>query len=101
MPRSKEGYSLPWNTVEKSRPNRSVVMAKPVADELQLYLQPNRNPQGLGVLSVEKQLGIALYYLKDEGSLMMTAKAFGVGLCTASVIAHKVCDKLVNILGPT
>lgn len=87
--------------MEKSRPNRIVVMPKPVADELRLYLQPNRSPQGLDVLSVEKQLGIALYYLKDEGSLMMTAKAVGVGLCTVSVIAHKVCDELVNILGPT
>lgn len=72
-----------------------------VADELRPYLQPNRSPRGLDVLSVEKQLGITLYYLKDQGSLMMTANSFGVALCRASVIVHKVCDALVNILGPT
>ena len=72
-----------------------------LADELQPYLQPSRSPQGLDVLSVEKQLGITLYYLKDQGSLMMTANTFGVALCTVSVIVHKVCDALVNILGPT
>ena len=72
-----------------------------VADELRPYLQPNRSPRGLDVLSVEKQLGITLYYLKDQGSLMMTANSFGVALCRASVIVHKVCDALVKILGPT
>ena len=72
-----------------------------LADELRPYLQPSRSPRGLDVLSVQKQLGITLYYLKDQGSLMMTANAFGVALCTASVIVRKVCDVLVNILGPT
>lgn len=72
-----------------------------LADELQLYLQPSRSPRGLDVLSVEKQLRITLYYLKDQGSLMIMANAFGVALCTASVIVHKVCDTLVNMLGPT
>ncbi|KAL9977378.1 hypothetical protein ACROYT_G014771 [Oculina patagonica] len=34
-----------------------------IADELRPYLQPRRSPRGLDVLSVEKQLGITLYYL--------------------------------------
>lgn len=37
-----------------------------VAVELQLNLQPNRSPRSLDVLSVEKQLGINLYYLKNQ-----------------------------------
>lgn len=32
---------------------------------------------------------------------MVTADTFGVALCTASVVVHKVFDALVNILGPT
>lgn len=70
-----------------------------LADELRPYLQPGRSPQGQDVLSVEKQLGITLYYLKDQRSLVMTANTFGVALCTVSVVVHEVCGTLVNVLG--
>lgn len=65
-----------------------------LADELRPYLQPGRSPRGQDVLSVEKQLGITLYYLKDQGSLVMTANTFGVALCTVSVVIHEVCGTL-------
>ena len=33
------------------------------------------------VISVEKRLEITLYYLKDQGSMKMTANTFGVARC--------------------
>ena len=35
-------------------------------------------------LSVEKQLAITLHYLKDTGTMTITANAFGVAICTVS-----------------
>ena len=49
------------------------------------------------MLSVEKQLAMTLYYLKDQGSLAMTANAFGVALCTVSVVVRKVCDVIATV----
>ena len=51
------------------------------------YLQPGRSPRGLDVLSVEKQLALTLYFLKDQGSLSMTANAFGIACCTELFLA--------------
>ena len=58
------------------RMDRAVFMS--VVDELRPFLQPGRSPRGLDVLSVEKQLAMTLYFLKDQGSLMMTANVFGI-----------------------
>ena len=52
------------------------------------------------MLSVEKQLALTLYFLKDQGSLSMTANAFGIARCTVSVIVRKVCDVIARVLGP-
>ena len=71
-----------------------------ITDEVKQYLQPQRSPRGKDVLSVEKQLAIMLYYLKDQGSLAMTANSFGIALCTASLVVKKVCDVLTTVLGP-
>ena len=79
------------------RMDRAVFMS--VVDELRPFLQPGRSPRGLDVLSVEKQLAMTLYFLKDQGSLMMTANAFGVANCTVSSVVRKVCDIITNFLG--
>ena len=82
--------------------DRHVFMA--IADELRPYLQPRgRSSRGLDVLSVEKQLALTLYFLKDQGSLSMTANAFEIAFSTVSVIVRKVCDVIVlglKFLGP-
>ena len=70
------------------------------ANEIRLYIQPGTSPRGLHVLSVEKQLALPLYFLKDKGSLSMTANAFGAACCTVSVIVRKVCDVITSALGP-
>ncbi len=70
-----------------------------IASDLKPYLQPRRGPQGKDVLSVEKQLAMTLYYLKDQGSHAMSANSFGVALCTVSVVVRKVCDVIATSLG--
>ena len=42
---------------------------------------------------------MTLYFLKDQGCLIMTANAFGVAHCTVSVVVRKVCDLITNVLG--
>ncbi len=69
---------------------RAVFMS--LADELRPFLEPGDDcPRAGDVLSVEKQLAMTLYYLKDQGSLRMTANTFGVAVCTLSVVLRKVC----------
>ena len=46
------------------RMDRAVFMS--VVNELRPFLQPARSPRGLDVLSVEKQLAMTLYFLKDQ-----------------------------------
>ena len=58
-----------------------------------------KKPSRKEVLSVEKQLAKTLYYLKDQGSLAMTANAFGVALSTVSVVVRKVYDVIATVLG--
>ena len=65
-----------------------------IANDLRPYLRPRRGPRGKDVLSVEKQLALTLYYLKDQGSLAMAANSFGVALCSVSVVVQKVYENL-------
>lgn len=77
------------------RMDRDVFMSP--ANEIRPYIQPGT--RGLHVLSVEKQLALPLYFLKDKGSLSMTANAFGAAWCTVSVTVRKVCDVITSALG--
>ena len=70
-----------------------------LADELRPYLQPGRSPQGGDVLSVEKQVALTLYFLKDQGAFSMTANTFGVAINTASTVVRKVCDTTAQVMG--
>ena len=70
-----------------------------LADELRPYLAPHPASPNRGALSMEKRLAITLYYLKDTGSLWMTANAFGIHQCTASKHIHSVCETINMILG--
>ena len=81
------------------RMTRAVFMG--LADELRDYLEPRDDcPRAGDVLSVEKQLAMTLYFLKDQGSLRMTANTFGVAVCTLSVVLRKVCALITRELGP-
>ena len=45
-------------------------------------------------------MAMVLYYLKDQGSLSMTANTFGVSIATVSVSLRRVCCAINTILGP-
>ena len=47
-----------------------------------------------------KKVGICLYYLKDTGSLSMTANTFAVHTSTASKVIREVCSAITHKLGP-
>ena len=50
-------------------------------------------------LSPEEKLEITVYYLKDTGSLWMTANTFRIHQCTVSKAIAKVCEAINAILG--
>lgn len=52
-------------------------------------------------LSVEKQIAITLHYLKDPGTMAVTANAFGVAIYTVSNTVKRVCSAINEHLGPT
>ena len=81
---------LEWK--KNFRMDREVFMK--LADKLALYLRPGRSPRGLDVLLIEKQLALTLYFLKDQGSLMMKANTFGIAVSTVSVIVRKACEAI-------
>ena len=51
------------------------------------------------VISLEKRVAVTLYYLKDQGSMQMTANAFGIARCTVGVVVKEICDILSGELG--
>ena len=52
------------------------------------------------VISLEKRVAITLYYLKDQGSMKMTANAFGIARCTVGQVIHEICEIIAKQLGP-
>ena len=68
--------------------------------ELRPYISPNPMSPNYRSLSSMKKLGITLYYLKDTGSLLMTANVFGVAICIVSTVVIKVSTVISKVLGP-
>ena len=71
-----------------------------LVDELRPYITPSPLSPNRRALSAEKKLAITLYYLKDTGSLNMTANTFGVAICTVSSVIYQVCSAISTYLGP-
>ena len=80
------------------RMSREVFMS--VVEKLRIFLTPKPNPRSSDTISVEKQLGVTLYYLKDQGSLVMTANAFVLATCTVSAVVRNVFAVITRELGP-
>ena len=51
-------------------------------------------------IDLSKRVAITLYYLKDQGSMQMTANTFGVARCTVGQIVKEICTILSKHLGP-
>ena len=43
---------------------------------------------------------MTLYYLKDTGSLWITANTFGIHQCTVSKTLHEVCSAVLEYFSP-
>ena len=41
-----------------------------------------------------------MYYLKDQGSMKMTANTFGIARCTVGAVVHEICQILSENIGP-
>ena len=68
--------------------------------ELQPYISPILLSPNHRALNTDKKLALTLYYLKDTGSLIMTAHNFGVAINTVSSVIYEVylviCQNLGN-----
>ena len=71
------------------RMTRQVFMK--LVEELRPYISSDPRSPNRTALSAEKKLALTLYYLKDMGSLSMTANTFGVARSTVSVTVCQVC----------
>ncbi|XP_028416187.1 putative nuclease HARBI1 [Dendronephthya gigantea] len=70
-----------------------------LCEELRPYISPGTSPNYLA-LSVEKKVAVTLYYLKDTGTIWMTANTFGIHQCTVSKIVLQVCRAISTHLCP-
>ena len=80
------------------RMTRQVFMK--LVEELRPYISPDPRSPNRTALSAEKKLALTLYYLKDMGSLSMTANTFGVARSTVSVTVCQVCQAITFYVGP-
>ena len=62
-----------------------------ILDQVKALLETKPNCPNCRFLSAEKKLAITLCYLKDTGSLGMTANTFGIHYCTVSKTIVEVC----------
>ena len=83
---------------DNMRMSRDDFMA--LVDKLRHYLSPDSESFRKDTISMEKKVAMTLYYLKDQGSLRMTANVFGIAKSTLSVTIHRVCKAINVILGP-
>ena len=68
--------------------------------ELNLYVTPNPRTPNYHFLSAERKLAVTLYYLKDTGSMQMTANTFGIATSTLSHFIYQIRQTISTVLGP-
>ena len=64
---------------------------------LEPYLMPDEGVVRQDYLTVEKQVGMCLYYLKDQGSYRMTCNAFGISVPSLSIVLRKFCAAMMEV----
>lgn len=75
-----------------------------LCEELRLYISLGTAPNYLA-FSVEKKVAVMLYYLKDTGTIWMTANTFGIHQCTVyrivlqvySAVSTHLCPKYIHL----
>ena len=71
-----------------------------LVDLLRPYISPKGTSPNYRALNTETNLAVSLYYLKDTGSIWMTANTFGIHQSTASKVILEVCKAITTNLGP-
>ena len=71
-----------------------------LVEELRPHIQPDLSSPNYTALSAEKKVAVTLYYLKDTGSIRMTANLFGIAKSTVSNTVCQVCEAISTKLGP-
>ena len=71
-----------------------------LCEQLRPHIFPDPKSPNRRALSVETKVALTLYYLKDTGSMCMTANRFGIHQCTVSKVVLEVCDATTKYLGP-
>ena len=71
-----------------------------LVDMLRPYISPDDTSPNHRKLDADKKLAVCLYYLKDTGSMWMTANTFGIHQTTVSKIVFDICDAITRKLGP-
>ena len=71
-----------------------------ICNELKPYISPNILSLNHRALPVEKKVAAVLYFLKDTGSMIMTANTFGIHQCTLSKGVKEVCSVIVTYMVP-
>lgn len=70
-----------------------------LVEELRPFISAHPRSPNHTALTAEKNLALTLYYLKDMGSLSMTANSFGVARSLVPVIVGEVCKAITFHLG--
>ena len=70
-----------------------------LTDMLRVFVTPNPKAFKKDVIPAEKRVALVIYYLKDQGSLRMTANTFGVSISTVSLSLRMVCDAIAERSG--
>ncbi|XP_047137567.1 uncharacterized protein LOC101235978 [Hydra vulgaris] len=68
---------------------------------LEPYISPDSYSPNIRAITPEKKVAITLYYLKDSGTLNITANTFGIAVCTTSAVIFEVCNAIVKYIGPS
>ncbi|XP_057299347.1 putative nuclease HARBI1 [Hydractinia symbiolongicarpus] len=71
-----------------------------LVDQIRIWITPDNTSPNYRALSAEKKVAVTLYYLKDTGSLSMTANTFGLHISTVSKVIRDVCNCITYKLGP-
>ena len=71
-----------------------------LTNELRPFISPDSSSPNYMALSAEKKVAMILYFLKDTGSLAMTANTFAVAVSTVSKHVFEVCYAIAKNLGP-
>ena len=71
-----------------------------LVDMIRPYARKRSSKVRKDVLSLEKRVAITLHYLKDQGSMRMTANVFGIARCTVGQVVQEICSVITKNLGP-